>query len=49
VASGQQVGSNFDSTGNNTQGRVTVVFRGNWAQSTDIARNERAGADELPV
>jgi len=32
VASGQQVGSNYDPTGNNTQGRVTVVFRGNWAQ-----------------
>jgi hypothetical protein len=32
VASGQQVGSNYDPTGNNTQGRVTVVFRRNWAQ-----------------
>jgi hypothetical protein len=38
VASGQQIGSNYDPTGNNTQGRVTVVFRGNWAQATDIAR-----------
>ena len=38
VASGQQIGSNYDSTGNNTQGRVTVVFRGNWAQATDVAR-----------
>jgi hypothetical protein len=27
VASGQQIGSNYDPTGNNTQGRVTVVFR----------------------
>ena len=38
VASGQQIGSNYDPTGNNTQGRVTVVFRGNWAQTTDVAR-----------
>jgi len=26
---GQQIGSNYDLTGNNTQGCVTVVFRGN--------------------
>jgi hypothetical protein len=38
VAAGQQIGSNYDPTGNNTQGRVTVVFRGNWAEATDIAR-----------
>jgi hypothetical protein len=38
VASGQQIGGNYDPTGNNTQGRVTVAFRGNWAQATDIAR-----------
>ena len=38
VASGQQIGSNYDPTGNHTQGRVTVVFRGNWAQATGIAR-----------
>jgi len=38
VASGQQIGSNYDPTGSSTQGRVTVVFRGNWAQATDIAR-----------
>ena len=38
VAAGQQIGSNYDSTGNNTQGRVTVVFRANWAQSTDLCR-----------
>jgi hypothetical protein len=39
VTAGQQIGSNYDPTGNNTQGRVTVVFRGNWAQATDIARS----------
>jgi len=38
VAVGQEPGSNYDSTGNNTQGRVTAVFRGNWAQVTDICR-----------
>ena len=38
VASGQQIGSNYDSTGNYTQGRVTVVFRGNWAQASDVSR-----------
>lgn len=39
VPAGQQIGSNYDPTGNNTQGRVTVVFRGNWAQATDLARS----------
>ena len=39
VLSGQQIGSNYDATGANTQGRVTVVFRGNWAQSTDVCRS----------
>jgi hypothetical protein len=43
VASGQQIGGNYDPTGNNTQGRVTVVFRGNWAQGTDIARTNVQG------
>src|ERR1035437_7287879 len=39
VVANQQIGSNYDSTGNNTQGRITVAFRGNWAQSTDLARS----------
>ena len=39
VAAGQQIGSNYDPTGNETQGRVTVVFRGNWAQDTEMARS----------
>jgi hypothetical protein len=38
VTPGQQIGSNYDSTGNSTVGRVTVVFRGNWSQSTGLAR-----------
>src|ERR1035437_6216276 len=29
VAAGQQIGGNYDPTGNNTQGRITVAFRGN--------------------
>jgi hypothetical protein len=40
VTSGAQIGSNYDSTGNNTVGRVTVVFRGNWNQSTGLARTD---------
>jgi hypothetical protein len=43
VAAGQEPGSNYDSTGNNTQGRYTVVFRGNWAQSTDVCRTNVSG------
>src|SRR6204780_4311134 len=49
VASGQQIGSNYDSTGNNTQGRVTVVFRGNWAQATDVARTNVQGLELVEV
>jgi hypothetical protein len=40
VPTGQQIGSNYDGTGNNTQGRVTVVFRSNWAQSTGLSRTD---------
>ncbi len=40
VATGQQIGSNYDPAGNSTQGRVTVAFRGNWAQATDLARSD---------
>jgi hypothetical protein len=49
VAGGQQIGSNYDPTGNNTQGRVTVVFRGNWAQATDIARTNVQGLELVEV
>ena len=49
VASGQQIGSNYDPTGNNTQGRVTVVFRGNWAQATDVARTNVQGLELVEV
>lgn len=40
VTPGQQIGSNYDPAGNSTVGRVTVVFRGNWSQSTGLARTD---------
>ena len=46
---GQQLGSNYDPTGNNTQGRVTVVFRGPWAQATDLARSNVQGLELVEV
>jgi len=49
VALGQQIGSNYDPTGNNTQGRVTVVFRGNWAQGTDIVRTNVQGLELVEI
>ena len=49
VASGQQIGSNYDPTGNSTQGRVTVVFRGPWAQATDLARSNVQGLELVEV
>jgi len=30
----------YDATGNSTQGRYTVVFRGNWSQSTGMLRTD---------
>ena len=49
VLAGQQIGSNFDPTGANTQGRVTVAFRGNWAQATDVARTNVQGLELVEV
>ena len=49
VLAGQQIGSNYDPTGNNTQGRVTVAFRGNWAQSTDLCRTKVRGLELVEV
>ena len=49
VTSGQQIGSNYDPTGNNTQGRVTVVFRGSWVQATDLARSNIQGLELVEV
>jgi hypothetical protein len=30
----------YDRTGNSTQGRYTVVFRGNWSQTTGLLRTD---------
>ncbi|MCL4488674.1 MAG: hypothetical protein M1570_11165 [Chloroflexi bacterium] len=49
VAADEQIGSNYDPTGNNTQGRVTVAFRGNWAQATDLARSNVQGLELVEV
>ena len=49
VTAGQQIGSNYDPTGNGTQGRVTVVFRGPWAQATDLARSNVQGLEIVEV
>lgn len=38
VLAGQDVGSNYDPTFANLQGLLTVVFRGNWSQATDVCR-----------
>jgi hypothetical protein len=45
VAAGEQIGSNYDPTGTNTQGRITAVFRGNWTQATDVARTNLQGLE----
>jgi hypothetical protein len=39
VLPGQKIGSNFDPTGDNTQGRVICFFRGDWAQRTELGRH----------
>jgi hypothetical protein len=49
VLAGQQIGSNYDATGNNTQGRVTVSARGNWMQSTDVCRSNVQGLQLVEV
>jgi hypothetical protein len=37
---GFPVGSNFDATGASTQGRHTVVFRGDWSETVGLARTD---------
>jgi hypothetical protein len=34
-----QIGSNYDPTGDNTQGRAICFFRGDWAQQTGLSRH----------
>jgi len=48
-ASGQPIGSNYDPTGTSTQGRYTVVFRCNWAQTTDLCRTNVAGLQLVEI
>lgn len=36
VLPGQHIGSNYDPTGNNPQGRVICFFRGDWSQRTEV-------------
>ena len=38
-APGHAIGSNYDATGTSTQGRHTVRFRGDWSESTEMARS----------
>jgi len=49
VLAGQQIGSNYDPTGNNIQGRVTVVVRGNWSQLSDPCRTHVQGLQLVEV
>jgi len=50
VAAGHQIGSNYDAAGNNTQGRVTVVFRNAvWTQSTGLARTDAPSIELIEV
>lgn len=39
VLPGQQIGSNYDPTGDNQQGRVTCFFRGDWSQRCELGRH----------
>ena len=34
------VGSNYDPTGSSVTGRYTVVFRGNWSETTGMLRTQ---------
>lgn len=39
VLPGAHIGSNYDASGNSTQGRVVVFFRGDWGQRTEMGRH----------
>jgi len=49
VTPGNAIGSNYDPEGNSTVGRVTVVFRGNWSQSTGLARTDVPNIELIEV
>ena len=39
IPPGDAIGSNYDPTGSNEQGRVKCFFRGDWNQQTDLSRH----------
>lgn len=39
----------YDATGNSTQGRYTVVFRGNWSQTIGLARTDVSQIELIEV
>ncbi len=39
----------YDPAGNSTQGRYTVVFRGNWSQTTGLARTDVSQLELIEV
>jgi hypothetical protein len=39
VLPGKHIGSNYDATGSNQQGRVICFFRGDWGQRTELGRH----------
>ncbi len=39
---GQPIGSNWDASGASVTGRHTVVFLGDWSQTTNVGRSEAA-------
>jgi hypothetical protein len=49
VLPGQHIGSNFDPTGDNQQGRVICFFRGDWAQRTELGRHVIPGLTLIEV
>jgi len=43
VLPNHHMGSNYDSSGASTQGRVTCIFRGDWSQRTELGRHVMPG------
>lgn len=39
VLPGHKIGSNYDPTGSNQQGRVKAFFRGDWGEQTNLGRH----------
>jgi len=49
VLPGAKVGSNWDATGTNAQGRATCFFRGDWSQRTELGRHVVPGLQLVEV